>query len=151
MTVSEQEQEIQQTARKEGEKLQDEVAKEAFFGGSVVAEYISAGSLVVGSVGVIMLGGLTSGIIDLKKNGLHAVQSIVIVDETGQKRRITFKKPYVGTKAEIAQSMEKILEASGYVLDTSRKKIFSKTFVAVNSSRDRLNRMTYQDYQNSNE
>lgn len=73
------------------------------------------------------------------------------MNEAGQKRRITFKKPPVGTKAEIAQSMEKIVETAGYRLDTTRKKVFSKTFVAVNSSRERLEKMTYQDYQNSPE
>lgn len=59
LTISEQEQKIQQSTREKEKKLQDEVAKEAFFGGSVVAEYISAPSLVVGTAGVMILGGLT--------------------------------------------------------------------------------------------
>ena len=45
--------EVQRQTREEEKKLQENVSKEAFLGGSVVLEYSAVGTLVAGSAGVV--------------------------------------------------------------------------------------------------
>lgn len=44
---------VQRQTREEEQKLQENVSKEAFLGGSVVLEYSAVGTLVAGSAGVV--------------------------------------------------------------------------------------------------
>lgn len=98
---------IHKQTREQEEKLQENVAKEAFFNGSVVAEYV-AGSTVAG-MSVVGVGSLTRKI-NFSDKSIFAIKSIETTTEIG-KQRIDFKKPFVGTKQELADSIQKIVNS----------------------------------------
>lgn len=132
---------VYRETRQQEEKLQEKVAKESFFHGSVVVEYV-AGSAVAG-MSVIGAGSLARKI-DFSDKNTVAVKSIETTTDIG-KQRVDLANPVVGTKQEIANSMQKIINSVGYSVDRTGK-IFSPQYRALNRAVKDFPNLTYEDY-----
>lgn len=135
--------EIRQKAREEEQKLQEIVAKDAFYNGSVVLEYV-AGSAVLGlgAAGVISIG---KGV----GNKVLAATSMTVTLEDGSKQKIFFKKPYVGTRESFPEAINRIMSVSGFQYDTTTKKFYSpevRMRKAVADDIENLKKLTYEDF-----
>lgn len=140
------ERQIRAETREREQKLQDEIAKEAFYHRSVIAEYIVGTAATAGIAGIGYSG--IKAVATKLQPGQVALQSITVdIPEIGL-RRITFKEPYIGSKAEMNASMRKILETHGYTIDT-RGRVKSPSFDALEKTRAQLRSMNFEQYKQS--
>lgn len=70
---------------------------------------------------------------------------MTIEDATG-KRRISFKKPYVGTKDALTNTMGRIIETTGYKFDPETKKFTNPARETFGASERRIRSMSFEEY-----
>lgn len=128
---------IREQTRKEERELQEVVAKQAFYNGSVVMEYV-AGSAVAGTATIALAGGVG--------NMVHAAKSMIVTLEDGTKQRVTFKKPYVGTREAFSEGINRILSLSGLQFDFAKKTIYSPTRRLLKAAADDIKNLTFEKF-----
>lgn len=143
----------QQKAREEERKLQDIVAKEAFYGGNVIMEYSLGGATV--AAGTISLAKISYDTVkvgsDIAKVTHYIAKSMIVVDEDGTKKRIHFKKPFSGTSADFNNSMSRILSLVGLDYDPKIKRVFSPAKRMLQALGKDLENLKYEDFKKTPE
>lgn len=134
---------IVKKVREEERKLQDIVAKESFYGGSVILEY-SLGGATMASGGVL----LTKISSDILKTTQYTVKSMTVIDSDGTKQRFFLEKPFIGTSADYNDSIGRILKSVGLEYDPVTRSVFSPAKKMLQLLGKDLVNLKYEDYKN---
>lgn len=135
-----------QSTREKERSLQDIVAKEAFYGGSVIMEYslgtatIATGAILLSKVGF-----------DVARTTQYVAKSMIIVDDTGVQKRIHFKNPFMGTSVDFNDSISRILNNVGFEYDPVTKKITSPAKKMLQALGKDLIHLKYEDYKKTSD
>lgn len=128
---------IVQAAREKEAKLQEQINKESYFGGSVIVEY--APSAVIWTVWVIALGQWAHQMSSM-------VKSIMIRTDSGQMMTVKLDQIYTGSKEILQNSLMKILQSAGYIFDAGKKLFFDPILRALTQWVDAARSITYEQW-----
>ncbi len=128
---------IIQAARENELRLQEEMNRESYFGGSVVFEYMPAAG--AWTVWVVALA-------QWSKKPLFAIKSIMVRTDTGQMVAVKLDQIFTGTKDAIGNNVMKILQTCGYMFDAGKKAFIDVVTRMVLDWIDAIRTMTYEQW-----
>lgn len=137
---------IGQKVREEERKLQDIVAKESFYNGSVILEY-SLGGATMASGGILLAKPASKAI----QTTQYIVKSIFMPDKSGMNQRIHLREAFVGTLADFRDSIGRIIKHVWLEYDPVTKSVFSPAKKMLQSLGKDLVNLKYEDYKKTPE
>lgn len=99
-------------------------------------EYV-AGSTVVAGTGIVIGTGVGK---------MLAARSMVVTLDDGTKQRITFQKPYIGTREAFSDSLNRILTFSGLHYDPVEKRVCRPMARLIKAYGDDLKNLDYKKF-----
>lgn len=140
--ISQKERDLLVQTKEREQKLQEEVGKEAFFGGSVVFEYTKTAA--IGAVGV----GLAQTAVGLGKTAKDATVSLasMMIKTPKGPQRIAINPPFVGTKTQMSEAASKILESQGLVYDAKTKMVKNPVLQSLTETSENITKISYEDF-----
>lgn len=147
--TSRQVQQMHERTQEQQKQLQEVVAKEAFYDGNMVFEY-SLGTAVLGAGALT----LRKGIKIFQKipsagEKVYEMHSVKVKLEDGTTKRIFFKEPYIGTKADFHNIPERIAQIVGVEYDPVTRKLGLTAQKFVQIFEKDIQRLTYERYKQS--
>jgi hypothetical protein len=124
---------IVQATRDKQVKLQEQMNRESYLGGSVIVEYMPAAAIATTST--IALG-----------QGLLTIKSLIVRTDDGKMRYVKLNEIYTGTKEILAQNLMKIMQGAGYIFDAGKKIFFDPMVRVMMEGIDTIRTMTYEQF-----